>query len=57
MICLRTLLRIYEKKSNSKKLKINKKMAARSCRMTKKKVFLGHNSIIKDWNLIKISAS
>jgi hypothetical protein len=30
MICLKTLLRIYEKISNSKKLKINKKLAARA---------------------------
>jgi hypothetical protein len=52
MICLRTLLRIYEKKSNPKKF-----LVARSCPLDKKEVFLGHNSLTKDWNLVKISAS
>jgi hypothetical protein len=57
MICLRTLLRIYEKKSNPKKLKDKKFLAARSCPNDQKHVFLGHNIITKDWNLVKISAS
>jgi hypothetical protein len=57
MICLRTLLRIYEKKSNPKKLKTKKFLATQSCLLDKKKVLLGHNSITKDWNPVKISAS
>jgi hypothetical protein len=57
MIYLRTLLRIYEKKSNPKKLKDKKFLAARSCPNDQKHVFLGHNIITKDWNLVKISAS
>jgi hypothetical protein len=58
MICLRTLLRIYDKKSNPKKFK-NKKVfwLPEATRMTKKNVFLGHNNITKDWNLVKITAS
>jgi hypothetical protein len=31
--------------------------AAQSCQHDKKNVFLGHNNITKDWNLMKISAS
>jgi hypothetical protein len=31
-------------------------LAAQSCPLDKKKVFLGHNSMTKDWNLVKISA-
>jgi hypothetical protein len=57
MICLRTLLRIYEKKSNPKKLKTKKFLAARSCPLDKKREFLGHISVTKDWNPVKISAS
>jgi hypothetical protein len=57
MICLRTSLRIYGKKFNPKKLKIKSFLVAQSCPHDKKKVFLGHNNITKDWNLIKISAS
>jgi hypothetical protein len=40
MICLRTLLRIYEKKSNPKKFK-NKKCFG--CPQLKIILFLGHN--------------
>jgi hypothetical protein len=32
-------------------------LAARSCPLDQKKVFLGHISVTKDWNLVKISAS
>jgi hypothetical protein len=31
-------------------------LAAQSCPLDQKKVFLGHISITKDWNLVKISA-
>jgi hypothetical protein len=54
MICLRTLLRIYEKKSNPKKVKNIKFLVAQSCPHDKKNVFLGHNNITKDWNLGKL---
>jgi hypothetical protein len=57
MICLKTLLRIYGKKSNPKKFKNKKFLAAQSCPHDQKNVFLGHNSITKDWNLVKISTS
>jgi hypothetical protein len=57
MIYLRALLRIYEKKSNPKKLKNRKFLAAQSCPHDQNKKFWGHNSITKDWNLVKISAS
>jgi hypothetical protein len=57
MTRLRPLLRIYEKKSNPKMLKTKKFFAARSCLLDKKKVYLEHNSITKDWNLVKISVS
>jgi hypothetical protein len=46
-----------KKNPTQKSLKLNFFLAARSCRLTKKEVFLGHNSINKDWNLVKISAS
>jgi hypothetical protein len=39
MICLRTLLRIYEKKSNPKKLKNKKFLAARAIRRTEELLF------------------
>jgi hypothetical protein len=57
MICLRTLLRIYKKKSNPKKLKIKSFLAAPSCLYDKRILFVGHNNITRDWNLVKISAS
>jgi hypothetical protein len=38
-------------------LKIKSFLVARSCPHDKTNLFLGHNSITKDWNLIKISAS
>jgi hypothetical protein len=38
-------------------LKIKSFLAARSCPLDKKRVFLGHISVTKDWNLVKISAS
>jgi hypothetical protein len=57
MICLGTLLRIYEKNPTQKSFKNKIKLAARSCPLDKKKVFLGHISVTKDWNLVKISAS
>jgi hypothetical protein len=56
VICLRTFLRIYEKNPIQKSLKIKSFLAARSCLHDKIKVFLGHNNISKDWNLVKISA-
>jgi hypothetical protein len=54
MICLRTLLRIYEEKSNPKKLKYKKFFAAQSCPHDKNNLFLRHNSITRDWNLEKL---
>jgi hypothetical protein len=58
MICLRTLLRIYEKKIQPKKLKNLKRfLATQSYPHDKKNVFLGQYNITKDWNLVKISAS
>jgi glutaredoxin-related protein len=56
MICLRTFLRIYEKKSNTEKLKNKKFFGYPKLPVDKIKVFLGHNNISKDWNLIKNSA-
>jgi hypothetical protein len=44
MICLRTLLRIYEKNSNPKKLK-NKFFGCLKLPAWQKKVFLGPNNI------------
>jgi hypothetical protein len=42
MICLRILLRIYEKKSNPKKFKTKKSfLAARSCPLDPKKSVFG----------------
>jgi hypothetical protein len=41
MICLRTLLRIYGKKSNPKKLKNKSFLVARSCPHHKKMCFWG----------------
>jgi hypothetical protein len=40
-----------------KSFKIKSFLDARSCPLDQKKVFLGHISITKDWNLVKISAS
>jgi hypothetical protein len=34
-----------------------KKLATQSCPHDKKNVSLGHNSITKDWNLVKINSS
>jgi hypothetical protein len=53
----RTLLRIHEKNPTQKSLKIKSFLAAQSCPLDKKKVFLGHISVTKDWNLVKINAS
>jgi hypothetical protein len=44
MICLRTLLRIYRKKSNPKKLKNQSFLGCPSCPKNKRVVFLRHNS-------------
>jgi hypothetical protein len=44
MICLRTLLRIYGKKSNSKKLKNKKFFGCLSCPKFKRILFLEHSS-------------
>jgi hypothetical protein len=44
IICLRTLLRIYEKKSNPKKLKNKKFFGCSSCPNLKIFLFLGHSS-------------
>jgi hypothetical protein len=57
MICLRTLLRIYEKNPTQKSFKIKSFLAAQNYPHDQTNVLLGHNSIIKDWNLVKISAS
>jgi hypothetical protein len=57
MICLRNLLRIYEKNPIQKSFKIKSFLAAQSCLHDKINVFLGHNNITKDWILVKISAS
>jgi hypothetical protein len=46
-----------EKNPTQKILKLKSFLIARSCPLDKKKVFLGHNNITKDWNLVKISAS
>jgi hypothetical protein len=46
-----------KKKSNPKTSKIKSFLIARSYPHDKKDVFLGHNSITKDYNLVKISAS
>jgi hypothetical protein len=46
-----------KKKSNPKMLKTKKFLAAQSCPLDQKKVFWGHYSITKDWNLVKISVS
>jgi hypothetical protein len=40
-----------------KSFKIKSFLAARSYPHDQKNVFLEHNSITKDWNLVKISAS
>jgi hypothetical protein len=40
-----------------KSFKIKSFLAARSYPLDQKKVFLGHISVTKDWNLVKISAS
>jgi hypothetical protein len=42
IIFLRTLLRIYEKKSNSKKLKNKKFFGCPSCPKFRRILFLGH---------------
>jgi hypothetical protein len=57
MICLRTLLRIYEKKSNPKNLKNKMFFGCPNYPHDQENVFLVHNSITKDLNLVKISAS
>jgi hypothetical protein len=44
MICLRTLLRIYKKKSNLKKFKNKKYFGCPSCPKFRMILFLGHNS-------------
>jgi hypothetical protein len=44
MVCLRTLLRIYEKKSNPKKLKNKKSFGCPSYPKNKRVLFWGHNS-------------
>jgi hypothetical protein len=41
MICLRTLLGIYEKNPTQKSFKIKSDLAAQSCPHDKKRVFLG----------------
>jgi hypothetical protein len=46
-----------KKISTQKSLKIKSFFAARSCSHDKKNVFLGHISVTKDWNLVKIGAS
>jgi hypothetical protein len=43
MICLRALLRIYEKKSNSEKLKNKKFFGCPSCPKFTRILFLEHN--------------
>jgi hypothetical protein len=48
MICLRTLLRIFEKNPIQKSLKIKSFLAAQSYPHDKKNVFWGHNNITKD---------
>jgi hypothetical protein len=44
MICLRNLLRIYGKKSNSTKLKYKKFFGCPRCPKFRRIFFLGHNS-------------
>jgi hypothetical protein len=44
MVCLRTLLRIYEKSYNSKKFKNKKFFGCPSCPKFTRILFLGHNS-------------
>jgi hypothetical protein len=46
-----------KKYPSQKSLKIKSFLAAQSCPDGKTNVFLGHNNIIKDWNLVKISVS
>jgi hypothetical protein len=47
-----------KKNPTQKSLKLKKVFwLPEAARLTQKKVFLGYNSITKDWNLVKISAS
>jgi hypothetical protein len=46
-----------KKNPTQKSFKIKSFLATQSCPHDRKIVFLGHNSITKDWNLVKISAS
>jgi hypothetical protein len=46
-----------KKNPTRKSLKLKSFLTAQSCPLNQKKVFWGHNSISKDWNLVKISAS
>jgi hypothetical protein len=46
-----------KKNPTQKSLKTTNILVARSCPHDKKNVFLGHNRITKDWNLVKISTS
>jgi hypothetical protein len=48
---------LWKKIQPKKSLKIKSFLAAQSCPHDKTNVFLGHNSITKDWNLVKISVS
>jgi hypothetical protein len=55
MICLGTLLRIYEKNSNSEKLKNKKFFGCSSYPKFIRILFLGHNSRTKNSILVKNS--
>jgi hypothetical protein len=48
MICLRTLLKIYEKNPTQKSFKIKSFLVAQSCPHDQKNVLLGHKNITKD---------